>query len=303
MTGCLGISLASESVGSINGNGLTNWLEVTLPCSPASVSNGSVNTSTCVITCNTNYTLNNNSCVANEQGGGGWWGWGGGWATTCTLSNLVCTAWKYSVKEGINCIWGQLNTVCSATSSTINTWNTHSWFWGSIIWSTYSSELNDAYIYAFWKNITTMPTIQEANMEWNLIRSHMAKMIVNYTIKVLKKTVNTWAACDFNDIQNETPEMKVYIKLACQLGIMGIQPDGTPMQQFNPNNIVTRTQFGTVLSRVLRGDTYNDSNPYYVAHLNALKQKWIMNKIENAEWITELRGLVMLMLMRSANQL
>lgn len=66
-----------------------------------------------------------------------------------------------------------------------------------------------------------MKTIQQANMEGNLIRMHMAKMMVNYAIKVLGKYPDTSLSCEFDDIANETTEMKNYIKRACQLGLMG----------------------------------------------------------------------------------
>ncbi|HBB04145.1 TPA: hypothetical protein DCZ39_04610 [Patescibacteria group bacterium] len=46
--------------------------------------------------------------------------------------------------------------------------------------------------------------------------------------------------------------MRFYIKLACQLGIMGINSS-----LFNPNGIVTRAEFGTVLSRSLYGNLYD----------------------------------------------
>jgi hypothetical protein len=47
--------------------------------------------------------------------------------------------------------------------------------------------------------------------------------------------------------------MKLYIKLACQLGLMGISSS-----IFDPKGAVTRAQFGTVLSRTLYGDIYNN---------------------------------------------
>ncbi|MEI7919954.1 MAG: hypothetical protein WCH65_07520 [bacterium] len=37
---------------------------------------------------------------------------------------------------------------------------------------------------------------------------------------------------------NETTEMKTYIKLSCQLGLMGVG-----MTNFNPNDEITRAQF------------------------------------------------------------
>jgi hypothetical protein len=65
-----------------------------------------------------------------------------------------------------------------------------------------------------------MPAIQKANMEGTLIRSNMAKMMVNYAIKVLKMTPNTGLVCYFSDVSIQTPELKLYIKYACQLGLM-----------------------------------------------------------------------------------
>ncbi|MEI7919994.1 MAG: hypothetical protein WCH65_07755 [bacterium] len=56
----------------------------------------------------------------------------------------------------------------------------------------------------------------------------------------------------------ETQEMKSFAILSCQLGLMGLNEDGTtPKNTFEPNVLVNRAQFGTVLSRLLFGDTYN----------------------------------------------
>jgi hypothetical protein len=97
-----------------------------------------------------------------------------------------------------------------------------------------------------------MSTIQTADMEGKLLRAHMAKMMVNYAIKVLNITPNTGLACSFTDIAKQTAEMQGYVKLACQLGLMGQGITG-----FDPNGEVTRAQFGTVLSRALYGNEYN----------------------------------------------
>jgi hypothetical protein len=38
---------------------------------------------------------------------------------------------------------------------------------------------------------------------------------------------------------------------------MGLEKDGiTPMKTFRPNDVVTRAEFGTILSRLLRGTQY-----------------------------------------------
>ena len=117
--------------------------------------------------------------------------------------------------------------------------------------------------------------------------------MVNYATEVLGRTPDTSKECAFTDIANETEELHGYIREACQLGLMGVGIDS-----FNPNGLVTRAQFGTVLSRALYGDVYNDGNPYYVNHLNALKNAGIMNYIDNPNQ-NEIRRYVMRMMQRA----
>lgn len=234
-------------------------------------------------------------------GGGGWWGWGGGTPTpSCLVNDLFCSGWVYVMKTGVNCIWGNLGNTCtSIVSWSIDTvpmpiLRETSSPKGSIKDSPYSAEMNSAYLYAYDIGITTMNTIQKSNMTWSLIRAHMAKMMVNYAIKVMSGVVNSGRVCEFNDIAEQSAEMKLYIKLACQLGLMGVG-----ISNFDPNGEVTRAQFGTVLSRVLWGDKYNTWIPFYLDHLNALKINTIISNTDPE--LKELRGYVMLMLMRASN--
>jgi hypothetical protein len=85
---------------------------------------------------------------------------------------------------------------------------------------------------------------------------------------------------------------------------MGLRPDGeTVKAHFDPNGYVTRAEFGTVLSRLLYGKTYSVENVAginrYVKHLQGLKDHGIMTKID-VPMMKELRGYVMLMMMRAA---
>jgi hypothetical protein len=61
----------------------------------------------------------------------------------------------------------------------------------------------------------------------------------------------------FNDLANTTQEFQTYIIQACELGLMGIRSDGTPLSAFMPNKKISRAEFGTVLSRLLYGTLYN----------------------------------------------
>ena len=203
-------------------------------------------------------------------------GWGAGW---WTLSKDICPNGDFS---------------SSFYDGKCGTSTTLSW---ATSWA--SNELLDAYIFAHDLGITSASSFADANMEWLLLRSHLAKMMVNYATKVLSLKPDTNKVCEFDDVANENAELQWYMKLACQLWIMGINPDGSTKQHFDPNSIVTRAEFGTVLSRLLRWDKYNNGVLYYTDHLQALKDAGIMTNISNPERTKELRGWVMLMLMRT----
>jgi hypothetical protein len=49
----------------------------------------------------------------------------------------------------------------------------------------YTQEQHDAYQWAYKYGITTQPTIEAANLDWNLTRQAFAKMVVNYLEKAV----------------------------------------------------------------------------------------------------------------------
>lgn len=158
--------------------------------------------------------------------------------------------------------------------------------------ATYSPEINSAYQWAYQIGITTMPNIQIANMEGSVIRSELAKMITEFTMKILDKQPDLQRDCTFDDTIQETEETQFYIKTACQLGLMGIN-----MTNFEPNTQATRAQIGTVISRALYGTLHDQWDPYYVNHLNALKVADIIS--DTNPDLQEIRWYVMLMLYRT----
>lgn len=233
-------------------------------------------------------------------GGGwwwGWWGWGGGWWWYDKPEVDNCPDWDFSesyydwdcgeYKEAEEDKHGSSETTTRSCD---------------VLWSEYSDELNQAYIYACNIGITTMPTIQQADMMWPLLRKHLAKMISEFSVKVLWINPDTSKVCNFQDMDNETQEMKYFAQMSCQLWLMWLHSDWiTVKDNFDPNEPVTRAQFGTVLSRLLWGTTYatEDGSLYYVKHLDALKNNNIMTQIY-WDWPhnIEMRWRVMLMLMR-----
>ncbi len=158
----------------------------------------------------------------------------------------------------------------------------------------YSLEMNEAYQFAFENWITTKDTINDADMDWVLTRVAMAKMLSQYAINVLWKAPANLIVPKFVDVTDEMNEQYNYgVSLAYQLWIMWINMTDN---KFRPNDLVTRAEFGTALSRMLYGITDWEES-YYSTHLDRLYEEWIItNQNPNLQ---ELRGYVMLMLMRS----
>jgi len=173
----------------------------------------------------------------------------------------------------------------------------------------FSQEMTDAFQFSYGLDITTMCPIEKARLNGYILRKELAKMMTNFTIRVMWIYPNlnkTW--CDiYDDISYETRETKFYIKTICQLDMMWLNEGGiVPKRSFDPNQYVDRAQFGTILSRLVFGWKYNVTgnvidNPNkdyrFRDHLNALKLYGIMNNISDP-YMLELRWYAFIMLQR-----
>ena len=162
-------------------------------------------------------------------------------------------------------------------------------------------EMHEAYKWAYKNEITTKPTILEADMYGPLDRISMAKMLSTYAIKILWMTPDTGRVNQFADV---TPEMDAefnnWVTLAYQLWIMWINMYNN---EFRPFDLVPRSEFGTALSRMLYQLSdwkYEKTDEFYIPHFNKLSAEWIMTVLDPT--IEELRWYVMIMLMRSAKK-
>ena len=170
-----------------------------------------------------------------------------------------------------------------------------------------SEDMLSVYEWARKNSITTKNTIETANPNGFVRRGHLAKMIVNYMINVQGKHIPydvPYQCLHWNDDESlwDSDEIKDYATKACALWIMWVNMKNN---KFKPNDIVSRAEFGTVLSRVLWWEKYNISKtskdrPYYILHLSALKTEWIMMQIDNSTNVRELRKWIWLMLNRSS---
>ncbi|MDD3868517.1 MAG: leucine-rich repeat domain-containing protein [Candidatus Absconditabacteria bacterium] len=162
-------------------------------------------------------------------------------------------------------------------------------------------EMQELYTRAYENGLTTMPSLEAARFDDAIIRAEFAKVISVYATQVLNKEILEKEACKaFTDIKEVNEELQGYITQACNLGLMGYRADGlTVKKEFTPYGELTRAEVGTILSRLLRGNTYNaeSEDAWYENHLLALNKEKIINDISQP-FMKELRGNVFLMLRR-----
>ena len=173
------------------------------------------------------------------------------------------------------------NTVINTTEILLSNW--------------YTEEQNDAY--EFWRGywLISAQSIDAANLNWELTRIALAKMISKFAENVLGRTANSSASCSFIDIpQDLDVKYSNWVTKACRLWIMWVN-----VQTFKPYDNVLRAEFWTILSRLVFW--VSDWTPYYQPHLATLKSYWIMNNVDPFK--IEKRGNVLLMLMRTAKKL
>lgn len=177
----------------------------------------------------------------------------------------------------------------------------------SIEWSKHSSEVNEAYIWACKNWIIKSQTIQGARLWEFLNRAEMAKIVSIFETLILDSKPNRNKDCSaFADsISWYNAEMKNYMITSCQLERMWIHTaDHKPIKDFMPKKFVSRAEFWTILSRILRWNKYEapkNSSKYYVEHLTSLKWEKIISNI-NPE-LKERRSYAILMIYRAAKKL
>ena len=165
--------------------------------------------------------------------------------------------------------------------------------------NSYTNEQKEAYAFAKENGITTMNTIQKADMSWKLTRIQMAKMLSQYAINVLWQTPDTSKTIKFRDVTaKRDADYDNGVTLAYQLWIMW---QNMKDNKFRPNDEVSRAEFVTALSRLLYSTSdgeYKSTSRYYIHHMEKLVSEWIIT-VDNPK-MKERRWYVMIMLMRSA---
>lgn len=164
--------------------------------------------------------------------------------------------------------------------------------------SGYSTEMNMAYQFARYYDITTINSIKDAKMKSWLNRIAMAKMLANYAENVLWiDDFDTSRNCSFSDVSSSLDkDYDYWVTKACQLWIMWVNMKSG---KFYPKWWVTRAEFATALSRLLY-NTSDWTDKYYSTHIYKLYREWIITNTDPD--LREKRWYVMLMLMRASEK-
>ena len=230
-------------------------------------------------------------------------GWWGGWSSSSKTDTGSTASWT-TIKESETTTGSNTQTWSQVNSPEQTPQNDNSNTQDSTISSQndgkrYSPEFQEAYEFAKWNGITTMPTIQKANMEWKLTRIAMAKMLSQYAMNVLWQKPANIVTPEFNDVTDKlNSDYDDWVTLAYQLWIMW---QNMPWNNFRPNDEVTRAEFATALSRMAYWTSdweYKWTAKYYIHHMEKLVREWIITNDDPN--MKELRWYVMIMLMRSS---
>ena len=142
----------------------------------------------------------------------------------------------------------------------------------------YSQEFQDAYNRAYENWIITETPIDNANLNKALTNEELAEIMIKFSEDVLGKTRTPdmdWA-CSFAMENEKLMEL-------CELNLV------TSSDNIDLNTWTNRAIFGKILARAIRWRQYEWWTPSYSKHLNALKEAWIINQIEDPESIQEIK--------------
>jgi hypothetical protein len=176
------------------------------------VINGQINQSTCTITCNTGYSLSGQQCLDLGTG--------------VVLGDVNQTGDLLPQDQIMQLFTLPSGGQAISPSALVVPEN---------VTCAPALELQTAYAFAFGLGITTMPNVSQSRMCDGVIRAELAKMVANYAMQVHSLVPDQNRVCTFADITNQSFEMQYYIRLVCQLGIMGVG-----LTNFEPNGLVDR---------------------------------------------------------------
>ena len=108
--------------------------------------------------------------------------------------------------------------------------------------SPFNEEVSTAYLYAYAFGVTTL-TIEDSRPEDGSRRGEFAKMLVTFASNVLGKQGDpsrTDLCSNYGDVNPSLGDLAVFIVQACEMQLMGIDPNGIPLENFGVATIISR---------------------------------------------------------------
>ncbi|MBB1557607.1 MAG: hypothetical protein HG439_003925 [candidate division SR1 bacterium] len=140
----------------------------------------------------------------------------------------------------------------------------------------WTPELKLSYEWAIQKGFFENNEINHQSFLKPMTRIELAQMIIALT-EVTGQEPNIEKKCEFADLKGAPEATRVAAQLVCQFDIMGINQDVSPLKNFNPDEIVTRDQLTTVISRIIRREKYNQGGKtFYERHIEKLVEEGLL---------------------------
>ena len=171
----------------------------------------------------------------------------------------------------------------------------------------WTPELKLSYEWAIQKGFFENNEINHQSFLKPMTRIELAQMIIALT-EVTWQEPNIEKKCEFADLKWAPEATRVAAQLVCQFDIMGINQDLTPLKNFNPDEIVTRDQLTTVISRIIRREKYNQGGKtFYEKHIEKLAEEWLLTNSSPSDKkasdttpnLVEVKGIFYLLLQRA----
>lgn len=171
----------------------------------------------------------------------------------------------------------------------------------------WTPELKLSYEWAIQKGFFENNEINHQSFLKPMTRIELAQMIIALT-EVTWQEPNIEKKCEFADLKWAPEATRVAAQLVCQFDIMGINQDVSPLKDFDPDEIVTRDQLTTVISRIIRRSRYNQGGKtFYERHIEKLVEEGLLagtapnskKIIDTTPNLVEAKGIFYLLLQRA----
>ena len=141
--------------------------------------------------------------------------------------------------------------------------------------------MDDMFVYAKNMGIISSDTIQDANLCKPIPRMYFAKMLTETVLNLAIPEPSLQNRCSFDDIKWLPTDIQFYIRLSCELRLMGVDDKWNPQQNFRPNDNVTVAEVAKIFSNILFGDQYNSADNRYQGHLQAMYDAFLIRSIDD----------------------